>query len=91
MKLEQLLALEKALKALANRRRLAILGYLKREKEASVGDIARAIKLSIKATSKHLRILAGADLVARDQRNLLGFYRLAPDMTSNARQVIATL
>lgn len=45
---------ERILKALANRRRLAILRHIRREKEARVGDIASAIRLSFKATSRHL-------------------------------------
>ena len=63
-------SLERPLKALANRRRLAILGYLKRRPEATVGEISGAIKLSFKSTSKHLAILAAADMVERDQRSL---------------------
>lgn len=70
--------LERLLKAVANRRRLAILKYLKRNKEASVAEIAEAIRLSVKATSKHLGVLAGADVVERDQRSLFAFYRIAP-------------
>ena len=70
--------LEKLNKAVANRRRLAILAYLKREGEAPVWDIAEAIKLSIKATSKHLGVLRAADLVSWEQRSLQMFYWLAP-------------
>ena len=61
---------ERILKALANRRRLAILKFLKEYREASVGDVALAIKLSFKATSKHLAILDKVDLVQREQRGL---------------------
>ena len=46
--------LEKVLKILGNRRRLAILALLKRQSEATVGDIADSIKLSFTATSQHL-------------------------------------
>lgn len=69
--------LEKMLKALANRRRLAVLRYLKKSKEASVGDIADEIKLSFKATSKHLGVLAAADIVEREQRSSQMFYRVS--------------
>lgn len=69
--------LEKNLKALANRRRLAILHYLKNRREASVNQIANEIKLSIKATSKHLGILSAVDMVDTDKRSLNVFYRLA--------------
>ena len=40
--------LEKMLKALANRRRLAILKYLKENREAYVGNIADVIHLSLR-------------------------------------------
>jgi DNA-binding transcriptional ArsR family regulator len=69
--------LERQLKALANRRRLAILGYLKRHESAPVGDIAASIHLSFKATSKHLGILTAANILERDQRSLQMFYRIA--------------
>ena len=65
------------MKALANRRRLAILKYIKENKEASVGAIADEINLSFKATSKHLGILAACDILERDQRSAQMFYRLA--------------
>jgi DNA-binding transcriptional ArsR family regulator len=68
---------ERTLKALANRRRLAILRFLKREKEASVGDIAGAIRLSFTATSRHLGRLSAVDIVEKDQRSLQVFYRLS--------------
>ena len=80
--------LERPLKALANRRRLAILKYLKREKEASVTDIAEAIRLSFKATSKHLGVLAGADIVEREQRSLRMFYRLSTEPKPVAKHII---
>jgi len=70
--------LEKLLKAIANRRRVAILAYLKKEREAKVGDIAERIHLSFNATSKHLGVLYAANLVDRDQRSLEMWYRLTP-------------
>ncbi|MFY9461688.1 MAG: metalloregulator ArsR/SmtB family transcription factor [Candidatus Sungiibacteriota bacterium] len=82
---------ERPLKALANRRRLAILKYLKHEKEASVGDIAAAIRLSLKATSKHLGILAAADIVERDQRSLQMFYRLSNSLSAVASRIVSLL
>lgn len=69
--------LERFFKALGNRRRLAILKYLKARNEATVADISVAIKISFQATSKHLGILAAADLVDKDQRSLFMFYRLS--------------
>ena len=69
--------LEKVFKALANRRRLAIIMYLRNRKEAPVGDIAARIKLSLKATSKHLGLLAAVDILDREQRSSQMFYRLS--------------
>ncbi len=71
---------ERLLKALANRRRLDIIWYLRRQKSASVGDVAEHIGLSLKATSKHLAILFAVDIVEREQRSLLMFYRLSFDL-----------
>jgi len=83
--------LEKSLKSLANRRRLAILKYLKENREASVTEIAGAIKLSLKATSKHLRILATTDIVEREQRSLSMFYRLSPEQKPAVKYIISLL
>ncbi len=66
--------LEKILKALANKRRILILKYLKSKGTASVGDIASQIKLSFKATSKHLIILSHADAVEKEQTGLMVIY-----------------
>lgn len=83
--------LEKTLKALANRRRLAILKYLKENREAPVSEIAREISLSFKATSKHLSILFAADIVERDQKGLQMFYRLAREQKPAANKIIYLL
>ena len=80
--------LEKILKALANRRRLAIIKYLKNNREAPVGEIAGAIRLSFRSTSKHLGILSAADIIDREQRNLQIFYRLAENQKSAASAII---
>ncbi|MBI2099074.1 winged helix-turn-helix transcriptional regulator [Candidatus Uhrbacteria bacterium] len=83
--------IEKTLKALANHRRLAILKYIKSHKEAPVSEAAEAIRLSFKATSKHLRILAGADILEKEQRSLQMFYSLAPNLKPEAKQIINLL
>lgn len=82
---------EKIMKAFANRRRLAIVAYLKKEKEAAVGDIAGEIHLSVRATSKHLGILAAADIVDKEQRRLQVFYRLSDTQKPIARALINLL
>lgn len=68
--------LEKVLKALANKRRIAILKFIKKSGRASVGEIASAIELSFKATSKHLIILSNTDILEKEQESLTMFYFL---------------
>ena len=68
--------LEKVLKALANKRRVLILKHLKHKGKSSVGEVADAIKLSFKATSKHLMILSNMDIVDKEQESLTMYYFL---------------
>lgn len=68
--------LEKVFKALANKRRIIILNYIKKSGRASVGNVAENIKLSFKATSKHLIILLHADLLEKEQIGLEMFYSM---------------
>ena len=79
--------IERILKALANKRRLAIIKYLRNNRRASVGDIAEAIKLSFKATSKHLIMLDHVDLVEKEQIGLTVIYFLSKE----GRSVVGTL
>ena len=67
---------ERVFKALANRRRLMIVAYLHTEKRASVTDIAAKIRLSVAATSRHLRQLATADIVESEQEVTTVYYSL---------------
>lgn len=82
---------EKLLKALANSRRLAIVNFLYKTGKASVGDIAKEIKLSFKATSKHLIILRAADLLDREQVNLQMYYSLSKPISSVLLAVLKTV
>src|SRR3989344_4486332 len=59
--------MERQLKVLANRRRLAILSLLRKKKEASVGEIAESIRLSFTSTSKHLTMLERAGFLEKEQ------------------------
>lgn len=83
--------LEKIHKALANRRRLAILRHLKRRPGMSVGDISEAISLSFKSTSKHIAALSSAGLVEREQINLTMHYRISSQLPPTAKVAIETL
>ena len=76
---DKLVELEKVFKALANKRRLAIVKYLLSHKSASVGEIAEFLKLSIAATSRHLRQLANADLVSTEQVSTVVNYSLSKE------------
>jgi ArsR family transcriptional regulator, virulence genes transcriptional regulator len=83
--------LERILKSLANRRRLLILGFLKKNRSASVGDIATNIKLSFKATSKHLGVLGAADIVEKEQTGPNIFYSIQKIQTSFVKKVLEDL
>ncbi len=83
--------LEKPFKALANRRRLAILKHLKENEEASVSEIAKAIGLSFRSTSRHLGVLSAVDILERDQRGLWMFYRLSDNLNHIIKQIITIL
>ncbi len=83
--------LEKILKALANRRRLAIVKHLKKNREASVGEIAGAIKLSFRSTSKHLSVLFAADILEKEQKSTLMFYRLSDSLSPAARSIVSCI
>lgn len=79
---------EKILKALANRRRLQIIKYLKDQKTATVTDIAERIKLSFKSTSKHLAVLFGAGIVDKEQISLSMFYSVVEPLPKIAKHVV---
>ena len=83
--------LERILKAFANRRRLLIVSFLKRRKEATVGDIAEEIRLSFRSTSKHLGVLSTAGILEREQRSVQMYYKIAFDIPASARTVLAVV
>ncbi len=82
---------EKIHKALANRRRLAAVQYLRGRKEGNLGDIAEHLKLSYKATSKHLALLAAADIVEKEQRSVQMFFRISKNLPDLAKHTLAAL
>ncbi len=84
-------ATERVLKALANRRRLAIVARLKRQPEASVGELTAMLKVTFPTTSKHLAILGAAEIVEYERRSLQVYYRLADDMPAVARALLKHL
>ena len=82
---------ERILKALANRRRLAIISLLKKRREATVGDIAESIKLSFTSTSKHLTMLSRVDILDKRQQGLEVFYFMGTRIPSIAESTIVRL
>ena len=82
---------EKQLKALANKRRLAIIKFLAAKERASVGSIAEEIKLSFKSTSNHLLILSSSDVLEREQTSTTVLYRLARPASSLIKTVLSIL
>jgi len=82
-------SLEKILKILANKRRLAIICYLKKKSEARVGDVAEAINLSLTSTSKHLMKLFNADIVDRNQKSLEVWYKLSSRQNNIVNYIIS--
>lgn len=84
--------LERTLKAVGNKRRLAIVGFLKNKKAgANVGDIAEAIKLSYKSTSHHLRMMASAGILLREQTSVDAVFTLAQSSDPVLRALFAQL
>ncbi|MFY9462041.1 MAG: metalloregulator ArsR/SmtB family transcription factor [Candidatus Sungiibacteriota bacterium] len=89
--MKHLLKMERVLKSLANRRRLAILKYIAEERASSVNNIAGEIRLSFKATSRHLRVLAHADILEHEQNRKYVIYRVADELPALAKQIIKFL
>lgn len=83
--------IERILKALANRRRLSIVKFLKKKGEKTVGDIAGDIKISFKATSKHLGVLYAVNIVEKEQRSLQVFYKLSSQLHPIAKYISNSL
>lgn len=81
--------LEKILKGLANRRRLAIIKLLVKNKELTVTEIAERINLSFKATSRHLSILRHLDIVDKNQISLNMYYYLSRPLPSVVKVLLA--
>jgi DNA-binding transcriptional ArsR family regulator len=83
--------IEKILKALGNRRRLAIVKCLKKVKEVNVGNMAYEIGLSLRSTSRHLAILEKADVLEKNQRGLEVFYRLTDKISRFVESIVREL
>lgn len=82
--------LERAYKAVANRKRIAVVRFLKSTGPMTVGDIASAIKLSFKATSRHLQILYSAGFLISEREGINVRYALNPQ-SEHVSRVVRTL
>ena len=83
--------LERQLKVLANRRRLAILNILRKRKNVNVSDVAEVIKLSLTSTSRHLNMLERMGFVEKEQKSLNVYYRIASNPAASLREVLNLL
>jgi len=83
--------MDKLLKALANKRRLAIVQLLKTHKQRSVSELARGIKLSLRSTSRHLSLLRHANIVECEQRGLTVFYALSSTLPKLGKDILKHL
>ena len=83
--------MERVLKALANKRRLTIISILQKDGEKSVGDIAEILKISFKATSKHLLLLTNVDILEKEQRSSQAFYTLNQNPPNLTKKILRVL
>ncbi len=83
--------LEQCLKAVANARRLYILSYIKKQKSATVSDIAGAAKLRLQSASQHMRILKSAGIVEHKKRGQYVSYRLSLKQEEPIKKVLQML
>ncbi|HLD86238.1 MAG TPA: metalloregulator ArsR/SmtB family transcription factor [Patescibacteria group bacterium] len=79
--------LERAFKALANRRRLNIIVHLMNKKEATVGELVAVVHASFPTVSKHLSILTAAGVVENERRQMEVYYRLATSLPPVPRSI----
>lgn len=85
------LYLEKQLKALSNRRRIAIIAFLKKKHNASVSEMALALGVSQQALSRHLSILKSADIVDYTRRGNRVSYRLQLSQSKEVQSILKGL
>jgi len=86
-----LIKLSQELKIVADINRLTILRFLKLRKTASVGEIADNLKISFKATSKHLLFLVKRGVLKRQSDGPFVLYRLSSDLPKSVQTIISLL
>lgn len=75
-------------RALANINRLKIIKMLYGGENMCVGDIARELKISFKATSNHLALLKSLDVVEAKGTSGHVFYSLNSKMPGDFRKIL---
>lgn len=89
--MKNLTQLERTYKAAANRKRLHILVFLRKNKSATVNSIAKAIGLEKQSASKHLQILENAGFLSRRKRGLFVTYRLYTPLKEVQKKVLSSV
>jgi len=79
-----------ALKVIADPARLRLVSLLAaaQDGEACVCDLTAPLGLSQPTVSHHLKVLAGAGLVEREQRGKWAFFRLVPERLAIVRRAL---
>ena len=89
--MDNIRTIEKQMKALAGRKRLLILAYLKRHKFATVSDLARELKSKVFAISQHLRVLRTLEIVRDNRLGRSVAYRLSKEQEEPVKKVLSML
>ncbi|MEI7513731.1 MAG: winged helix-turn-helix domain-containing protein [bacterium] len=87
----ELKILSAELKIVADENRLGILKFLKKKKTASVGEISDQLKISFKATSKHLLSLVKKGVLVRRSDNPFMIYSISPNLPEPIKNIISLL
>ena len=78
-----------ALKVIADPARLRLVSLLASAGEACVCDLTAPLGLSQPTISHHLKVLADAGLVRREQRGKWAYYRMVPERLEPLRRAFA--
>jgi ArsR family transcriptional regulator, arsenate/arsenite/antimonite-responsive transcriptional repressor len=77
-----------ALRVIADPARLRLLSLLATAEETCVCDLTEPLGLSQPTVSHHLKVLARAGLVEREQRGRWAYFRLVPERLSMIREAL---
>lgn len=75
-------------KALGNKRRIEIIHLIRKRQLISVGEISDHLKISISATSKHLRRLRAVGLIRSRQVSVNAIYSLCPNLSKETQFIL---